>query len=160
MPAPDFVLALREKVGKSALWLSGVTAVVVKDDEILMVRRADSGEWAPVTGIIDPGEEPSEAAVREVREEADVDAIVEHLAWVHVTEMYVYPNGDRSQYIDIVFRLRWTGGNPHPADGENLEARWFSRSDLPTLSGDMRRRVEVALDPRAEAGFGPLPGSL
>ena len=31
----------------------------------LTVRRADDGAWTPVTGIIDPGEEPAIAAVRE-----------------------------------------------------------------------------------------------
>jgi len=68
MPTPDFVLALREKIGTASLWLSGVTAVVVRGDEVLLVRRADTGAWTPVTGIIDPGEEPAVAAVREVEE--------------------------------------------------------------------------------------------
>ncbi|MET0713590.1 MAG: ADP-ribose pyrophosphatase, partial [Mycetocola sp.] len=30
MATPDFVLALREKIGTAPLWLSGVTAVVVR----------------------------------------------------------------------------------------------------------------------------------
>ena len=54
MATPDFVLALREKIGTAPLWLSGVTAVVVRDDDVLLVRRADNGAWTPVTGIIDP----------------------------------------------------------------------------------------------------------
>jgi ADP-ribose pyrophosphatase YjhB (NUDIX family) len=156
MATPEFILALREKVGTTPLWLSGVTAVVVRGDEVLLVRRADTGEWSPVCGIIDPGEEPSAAAVREVLEESDVHAIVEHLACVHVTRMYTYDNGDQTQYVDIVFRLRWQSGSPYPADGENTEARWFARDDLPEMSTDMRRRVDVALDERQAARFGPL----
>ena len=31
---------------------------------VLLVRRSDDGSWTPVTGIIDPCELPSEAAVR------------------------------------------------------------------------------------------------
>ena len=54
MATPDFVLALREKIGTDPLWLPGATAVVVRDRSVLLVRRADTGEWTPVTGIVDP----------------------------------------------------------------------------------------------------------
>lgn len=158
MATPDFILALREKIGTMPLWLCGVTAVVVRDHEVLLVKRVDTGEWSPVCGIVDPGEEPSDAAAREVLEEADVRASVEHLAWVHVTDMLTYDNGDRTQYVDLVFRLRWSAGAPFPADGENTDARWFARDDLPEMSADMRRRVDTALDERAAARFGPLHG--
>jgi ADP-ribose pyrophosphatase YjhB (NUDIX family) len=156
MATPDFILALREKIGTAPLWLSGVTAVVVRGDDLLLVRHADNGEWTPVTGIVDPGEEPAVAAAREVLEEADVHAVVERLAWVHVTDMYTYPNGDQTSYIDIVFRLRWESGDPHPADGENTEARWFPRDALPELSRDMRQRIDTALDPDPAARFVPF----
>ena len=157
MATPQFILDLREKIGTVPLWLCGVTAVVVRDDEVLLVRRADTGEWSPVCGIIDPGEDPSDAATREVLEEADVVATVEHLSWVHVTDMYTYDNGDRTQYVDIVFRLQWVSGEPFPADGENTDARWFARDELPAMSADMRRRVDTALDDHVAARFGPLP---
>ncbi len=96
MATPEFILDLREKIGTAPLWLSGVTAVVVRDDEVLLVRRADTDEWAPVCGIIDPGEQPAHAAEREVLEESDVRAVVEHLAWLHVTRPYTYANGDQT----------------------------------------------------------------
>ncbi|MCD9200145.1 NUDIX hydrolase [Aeromicrobium wangtongii] len=156
MATPEFILALREKVGTDPLWLSGVTAVVVRGDDLLLVRRADNQEWTPVTGIIDPGEEPAVAAAREVVEEADVHAVVERLAWVHATGMRTYPNGDRTSYIDIVFRLRWESGEPRPADGENTEARWFPRDALPPMSRDTAQRIEAALDPEPAARFVPF----
>ena len=37
-----------------------------------MVKRSDNGEWTPVTGIVDPGEEPAVGAVREALEETGV----------------------------------------------------------------------------------------
>lgn len=156
MTTPEFIVALREKIGTAPLWLSGVTAVVVRGDDVLLVRRTDTGEWTPVTGIIDPDEEPAVAAAREVLEEADVHAVVEHLAWVHVTRMYTYANGDRTSYIDLVFRLQWESGDPAPADGENTEARWFARDALPELSVDMRQRIGAALDPSPAARFVPF----
>src|SRR4029453_18535913 len=59
MPIPPFVVELRELVGTHQLWLPGVTAIILRDDEVLLTERADNGEWAPVTGILDPGEEPA-----------------------------------------------------------------------------------------------------
>src|ERR1700709_1529876 len=98
MATPDFVLALREQIGSHPLWLSGVTAVVEHDGRLLMVKRSDTGAWTPVTGIIDPGEEPAVAAAREVLEEAGVVAVAERLAWVHGLPPMTYPKGDQAQY--------------------------------------------------------------
>jgi len=153
MTTPDFILALREKIGNAPLWLSGVTAVVIRGEDVLLVRRADNGQWTPVTGIIDPGEEPAVAAVREVEEEADVIATAERLVYVGVTPPTEYENGDKSQYLDLVFRLRWESGDPSPADGENTEAGWFSLSALPEMSEDMLGRVQAAVDNHKEAQF-------
>jgi ADP-ribose pyrophosphatase YjhB (NUDIX family) len=145
MTTPDFVLALREKIGHDDLWLPGVTAVVLRGSEVLLVRRADSGAWTPVTGIVDPGEEPAVAAAREVLEEADVIAQVDSLSWVKVIDTVIYQNGDRSRYLDLVFRCRWVSGDPFPADGENTAAAWFPLDSLPELSEDMSERIRVAV---------------
>lgn len=146
MATPDFILALREKIGTDWLWLSAVTAVVLRDDEVLLVKRADNGEWTPITGIIDPAEEPAVAAERETLEEAGVVAVAESLTWVHVIGPHIYDNGDKSQFLDIAFRCRYLSGEPHPADGENTEARWFALDALPEMGADMRRRIQLAVD--------------
>jgi 8-oxo-dGTP pyrophosphatase MutT (NUDIX family) len=143
---PDFVLALRQKIGHDDLWLSGVTAVVLRGTDVLLVCRADNGQWTPVTGIIDPGEEPAVAAIREVLEEADVVATAESLAWVQVLDPIVYDNGDRSQYLDLVFRCGYVSGTPYPADGENTEAAWFPLDALPKMTDAMRERIRMAVD--------------
>ncbi|RHA38168.1 NUDIX hydrolase [Cellulomonas rhizosphaerae] len=154
MAIPEFILALRASVGHESLWLSGVTAVVVRDDDhVLLVRRADTGAWTPVTGIIDPGEEPAVAGAREVLEEADVVAVPERLASVHVLPPMTYENGDRAQYLDLVFRFRYVSGTPHPADGENTDAAWFPLDALPPVSADMGGRIRRALA-SGEAEFG------
>jgi len=153
MATPDFILALREKIGHGPLWLSGVTAVVVHEGRVLLVKRADSGAWTAITGIIDPGEQPADAAAREVLEEAGIEAVPERLAMVHVTDPVVYDNGDRTQYLDLVFRFRWRSGDPRPADGENTAARWFPLDDLPAMTDDMRDRIAIAVATEPAARF-------
>ena len=154
MATPDFVLSLREKIGTAPLWLAGVTAVVVRGDETLLVRRADTGAWTPVTGIVDPGEHPADAAVRETLEEADLTVVAERLASIGVTDEVVYANGDRARYLDHTFVMRYVSGAPSPADGENTEARWFRLDDLPTMGADMLSRLDAALSGEQAARFG------
>lgn len=157
MPTPDFILDLREHIGHRPLWLSGVTAVVVRDDEVLMIRRADNGRWAPVAGIIEPAEHPADTAEREVLEEAGVVVEVEGIAGVDVSAPVVHDNDDRSQYLVVVVRCRWVSGDPYPADGEATEARWVRIDALgeldPPLSEASLRRIGWALSDDPAAAF-------
>jgi ADP-ribose pyrophosphatase YjhB (NUDIX family) len=151
MPIPEFIVELRRHVGHAPLWLLGVTAIVIRDGQVLLVKRSDNHAWTPVTGIVEPGEDPADCAVREVFEEAGVHATARRLAWVHVTRPIVHANGDHAQYLDHVFRMDWTGGEPFAADDESLEARWFRLSEMPTMSADLCRRIELAREDNLSA---------
>ncbi|MEZ0365639.1 NUDIX domain-containing protein [Mycobacterium sp. pUA109] len=144
MPVPQFIADLRARIGHDPLWLIGITAVVLRDGQVLLVQRADNGCWTPVTGIVDPGEEPADAAIREVGEETGVTAAPRRLAWVHATAPVVHVNGDQAQYLDHVFLMSWVAGEPHPADDESIAARWFALDALPEMSARMRDRIAAA----------------
>jgi len=132
MPVPDFVLQLRRKVGTDLLWLPAVSAVVLDDDgRVLLGRRSDNGRWAVVSGILEPGEEPAQAAVREVAEETGVTAEVVALTAVTPSELVTYPNGDRAQYLDVCFWCRATGGTARVADDESTDVGCFAPDALP-----------------------------
>lgn len=146
MPTPGFITRLRRDVGHDLLWLIGATAVVLDADNVLLVRRSDNGEWTPVTGIVDPGEMPSDTAVREVLEETAVECAVESLVWVNVTGIRVYPNGDRAQYLDHTFRCRYVGGRAQVADDESSEVGWFPIEHLPPLDAVHQERIMTARD--------------
>ena len=145
MPIPDFVLELRRHVGRQQLWLPGVTAVIRRDDSILLVKRADNGEWAPVTGIVDPGESPGVAARREALEETGVTISVDRLAAVTVTEPVLYANGDRAVYLDHNFACTWLEGEPHVADDESTDVGWFPIDELPSMKSELLARIEAVL---------------
>src|SRR3954464_11687478 len=146
MPVPDFITRLRAHVGHDLLWLPGVTAVVLRDDaRVLLVRRADNDRWAPISGIVHPGEHPVACAVREVFEETAVEVVVESLAWVHVTETITYPNGDLAQYLDHTFRCRYLRGEARVADDESTAVAWFPLDDLPAMAPELTERITSAL---------------
>jgi 8-oxo-dGTP pyrophosphatase MutT (NUDIX family) len=144
MPIPEFIVELRQQIGHALLWLPGITAVVIREHQVLLIKRSDNHAWTPVTGIVEPGENPADTAAREVLEEAGIEAVARRLAWVHVTRPIVHVNGDHAQYLDHVFRMDWMSGEPFPADDESLEARWFDFDHLPEMSADMNLRIEYA----------------
>lgn len=149
VPIPDFVLGLRRQVGTDLLWLSGVSAVVLHQGRVLLTQRP-SGRWGVVSGILEPGEQPAQAVVREVREETGADVEVELLVDVVAQQPIAYDNGDRAQYLDLTFRCRYLGGRAHVADDENLDVRWFMLDDLPDLGERDRQRLEHALAPSSD----------
>ncbi|NIK36528.1 8-oxo-dGTP pyrophosphatase MutT (NUDIX family) [Microbacterium endophyticum] len=153
MATPDFILELRRFVGNRPLSLSGVTAVIIRDESVLLGRRSDNGALTPITGIIDPGEEPAIAAAREALEEAGVTIRVDSLTWVHQIPRVTYENGDQTDYLDLTFRCTWLDGEPYPADGEMTSVGWFQLDELDELSGDMKQRIASAVDFRGTTRF-------
>jgi ADP-ribose pyrophosphatase YjhB (NUDIX family) len=147
MPIPGFIVELREKIGHDLLWLPGVTGLVVDEsDRVLLVRRADTLNWALVTGILDPGEQPASGIVREIFEETGVHAEVERVLAVETTRRITYPNGDHSVYMDVAFVCRPTGGVARVNDDESIDVGWFPITSLPELTerqtGCVKRYLE------------------
>lgn len=155
MATPDFILTLRKKIGHDLLWLIGVTAYVEDGGgRVLLGRRADTGEWALVYGINEPGEEPAATVVREVSEETGVDVTPTDLVRVRASrELTVYANGDKTQYLDIMFACRLAEGGdavPRVADDESLDVGWFAPDALPEpLAASTRERLAVLREWRA-----------
>src|SRR5689334_3093135 len=121
MPIPEFVVALRAKVGHDLLPLAGVVAVVLDErDRVLMVRRADTGQWALTTGCLEPGEQPATGAAREVWEETGIEVTVERLLAVEALELSVAPNGDQIHWLCVGLLCRSVGGVARVNDDESV----------------------------------------
>jgi 8-oxo-dGTP pyrophosphatase MutT (NUDIX family) len=157
MPIPPFVVELRNLVGTLELWLPAVTAVVCRGDgadaEVLLTLRADNGEWAPITGILDPGEEPAVGAAREALEEADVVVSIDRLASVSASPQVVHGNGDLGVYLDLTFACTWVSGEARVADDENTDVRWWPVDALPPMTDWLRERIDDVLAGETAARF-------
>ena len=152
MATPDYILDLRRLIGTAPLLLPGVSAVLVREDlepmrqHLLLTRRSDNGRWSLPAGIVEPGEQPAAAIVREVAEETGVVAQADRLALLTAEPETAYANGDRVQFIAMCFRCSYVSGEAVVADEESTAVAWFAADELPDdLDPAQLRRIECAL---------------
>lgn len=115
--------------------LPGVTAVIRDGEYFLLARHAHSGLRSLIGGAIEPGEEPSDAVVREVWEETGARIEVARIVGAYGGQplMAEYPNGDLVAYVTTAYECRLLD-SAQPDMDELLELGWFSREaifDLP-----------------------------
>jgi dATP pyrophosphohydrolase len=74
--------------------VSALVLIHTSDLQVLIMERADkAGFWQSVTGSIEAGETPYDAAVREVFEETGLDATQYHLEDWQCSNVYeIYPH--------------------------------------------------------------------
>jgi 8-oxo-dGTP diphosphatase len=157
VPTPDYILNLRAKIGHALVMMPGASGIVINDqNEILLQQRRDTGQWGLPGGAIDPDEDPAEAVVRELWEEAGVHVVPERIIGIygggdhHAT----YPNGDEVQVISIAFACRVIDGEPHVHDEESLAFAYFAQDNLPSpLLERHRIRIEHAFQDSCAAYF-------
>jgi 8-oxo-dGTP pyrophosphatase MutT (NUDIX family) len=153
MPIPPYVRGLRDHIGHDLLMLPAASAILFNDaGQVLLGLRSDIEAWCPPGGIVDPGEQPATAAVREILEETGVHAEVERIVGTALLP-FTYPNGDVCQFLDIWFRCRATSGEARVNDDESLEVAWFDPTALPALDEYTRTQITVALDEKASPWF-------
>ena len=122
--------------------------------EVLLGRRSDNGQWALVSGILEPGEQPAIGLAREIEEETGVVARIEALAGVWTQPEVTYANGDRAQYLDLCFLARHVSGEARVNDDESTEVGWFAVDALPDgLADNSRRKLATALAFDGRAAF-------
>jgi 8-oxo-dGTP diphosphatase len=145
VPVSPYIARVRAHIGSDLLLLPGVSAVVRNAaGQVLLARRSDNGRWSLPAGVIDPGEQPADAVLREVFEETGVAVEIERVGGV-ATHPVVYPNGDRCEYLNVWFRCRAVGGVPRVDDDESTEVGWFDAGGLPDLDDWSRLRIDTTL---------------
>lgn len=160
MGVPEYVRRLRAHVGHDVLWLPSVSAVVVNAaGELLLGQRADDGRWSVVSGFVEPGEQPATAVVREVEEETGVRVEPVRLTSA-LAEPYVYPNGDRCEYLNLGFRCRLLSGTARVNDDESVAVGWFPLDGLPELDAHARFVIGHALDEATGSAYFLPPGTV
>lgn len=123
-------------------------AVVVRGDQIALIRRAKDGVWALPGGFLDPGETFQACALREFKEEAGVDLLsLQLIEAIALPVAFDSPNRDpRSRIISgaVLIRLLPAAECPQLVAGDDAsDARWFDRQQVPRLYADHNEIIEV-----------------
>jgi ADP-ribose pyrophosphatase YjhB (NUDIX family) len=116
--------------------------------QVLLVRRADDGNWELPGGRVEIGESASETVAREVAEETSVIIKLTGVLGVYSDPGHVlaYPQGEVRQQLAVCFHA-WADGDAYPDQHETSAAEWFhpdQTRDLP-MHPTMRQRLDDAL---------------
>src|SRR3989338_11456717 len=123
-----------------------VYILLEKDGKVLLGKRCNTGyqdgNYQVPTGHVEEEELPTEAIIRETKEEVNIDLVAENIELVHVGYRPKHdPTGDR---IDLFFKAKqWIGEvkNMEPEKCDDLN--WFSLDNLPE---NMTFHVREALE--------------
>lgn len=108
--------------------------VINESDEVLMAKESIDRKWTIPGGWADVGDSPSEAVLKEIKEETGFDAEVIRLLAVY--DKRFHPHPPQPFYIyKIIFFCRITGGDLEPGF-DMLGADFFPLDQLPELSLD------------------------
>lgn len=114
---------------------AGVAVIIFNEEkQVLLQKRSDLGLWGIPSGHIEIGETVSEAAIREVKEETNLDIRIKKLIGVYSdpdSQVFAYPSGQVVHFITTCFLAEITGGDLRCNSSESLEIKFFESQNLP-----------------------------
>jgi len=133
-----------------------VRAAVISENKILLVKERGDG-WTLPGGWVDPGESPSEAAVRETKEESGYDVNAVRLMAIYDRDRQGHPPCPFHVY-KLIFLCELAGGSARTSL-ETDAVSFFSEEELPALSESrilspqVKRAFAFTRDPNLPADF-------
>ncbi len=135
----------------------GVGAIVIKDDKILLVRRAQEpgrGRFTLPGGYIEQFEPIEETVIREVKEETGVIAKVSS-----VVALRDQPRAVHNIYV--VFAMDYVSGDVLPDNEEVDQAGFYSLEDMTSMNvADLTRWLVHIAYSKTRSGLQPDPAPI
>lgn len=117
----------------------GARALVVRENEVLLIRHTYSDGWFTIGGEVDKSELPLDAIKREVYEEAGVQTLKDKDP--ELMGIYHTTFGNRDDFIFFYIVKEFTTVTVYSPEIE--ECRWFAFDALPPdISPSTKRRID------------------
>ena len=117
-------------------------AVIFKDDKILLVQESD-GKWALPGGWQDVNLSVKENTVKEVREEAGLEAVAERIIAVQDRDKN-NPPVIATKIVKIFVLCKALGGSFKP-NSETLDSGYFGLDELPVLATNKTTEAQIKM---------------
>jgi ADP-ribose pyrophosphatase YjhB (NUDIX family) len=158
-PAAELAVELGRDSGYVTPKIDVRGAVFDDRERVLLTREKTDGRWSLPGGWADPGDAPSAAVTREIREETGYHTSAVKLIACWDRDLQGHRPSLPVHVYKLFFLCRRDGAVQPPSTLETLEVGWFSLGELPPLSlGRVNHReIERALahhrDPSLPAEF-------
>lgn len=123
-------------MSQRAMFKGVINLIIKKDDKVLLFFRNDGffnydgGWWVLPAGHIEQGETARDAAIREAKEELDINIAPNDIKLVHVTSNLA----SRTESFDFYFEVsRYTGEIRNCESGKCVEMRYFTLDEVAKL---------------------------
>lgn len=120
------------------IW-NGASAIIIKDQHVLMIRTKNSTSWSIPSGGVEVGETVEEACIREIAEETGYEAKI--VRKLHTKKTIIKEYKVTTQY----FLCEITGGKMQyqDPDEEIEEIAWKNRSEISQFIHTYQEDLEV-----------------
>lgn len=141
----SYIMDMRNKVGHAPIINVGATILVFNENkELLLNLRSDTNDWGIPGGGKELNETLEECAIRELKEETNLDT--NNLELVTVLSgneyYYKYPNDDEVDCVIVLYQVKNYSGELNINDGESKRLEFFSLDNLPELESRAKAIID------------------
>ena len=131
----EYYKILRQKLKSEQLIMPSAIGAIVKDNEILLVKKVSEDKWSLPGGFQELNESIEETVIREIKEELNMDAKIGELISIFSSNKWItnFYDGSKIQQIMFFFRLvvNLSKANIVLQESELVDHGFFDLNNLP-----------------------------
>lgn len=130
----NYIKTIRDLVGDTFIILNATSVVIVNEqNQVLLQKRSDNHLWGLPGGLMELDESIEECAVREVKEETNLDIKLTKFIGVFVNPCMTWRKTDKAKVFAFSFAAEVLSGDLKVNDSESLEMAYFDYDNLPQI---------------------------